>query len=275
MSAPELTLYSYNISPFAAKVRAVLAWKGVGFREEIVHPLRRGVVVRKSGQVQVPILEHGDRVISDSTRIVAYLDEAFPERRVLPADAADRGRAKLLEEWADEGLSRAVRPVLWLIPMNFERVSQRFRSAYPAGRGNDLACAAAMHVTRLRAARVGSNGIGFGRPAGYLNRLAEVLDCVEGAVGSNGWLVGNDPTVADFAVAGWISVLRGLDGWETAKMRRKTVKLAKALIPEGAAEAAEASAAPKGAKEPAEAYDAEDQALIDASRLRRANPAPM
>jgi glutathione S-transferase len=42
-----LTLFSYNISPFAAKVRSVLRYKGVPFEERVVHPLERGEVMRR------------------------------------------------------------------------------------------------------------------------------------------------------------------------------------------------------------------------------------
>ena len=93
-----LTLFSYNVSPYAAKVRAVLAYKGVPFTERVVHPLERGEVVRLSQQVAVPIIDDGGTVVADSTRIVAYLDERYPSRPVIPRDAALRARALLLEE---------------------------------------------------------------------------------------------------------------------------------------------------------------------------------
>jgi glutathione S-transferase len=263
-----LVLHSYTISPYAAKVRAVLSWKGLAFDEIQVHPLRRGELRRKSGQVLVPILEDGSRVIVDSTRIVAYLDEQYPEKPVLPADPLDRARTRLYEEWADEGLPHAIQPVRWLIPHNWNRVAATFRSAYPAGRADDVAFEGVARVVRLRMARRYGPLLGFGSPARHLNRLCEALDLVEGAIGPSGWLVGAEPSVADFAVAGWISLLRGLDGWESVKMRRKLVKLTKALIPERDERTAEETARP--AKD-AEAYDAQDQALIEASRLRRAS----
>ncbi len=51
-----VTLFGYSISPCVAKVRAVLRYKGVAFEERTVHPLERGEVVRRSGQVALPIL---------------------------------------------------------------------------------------------------------------------------------------------------------------------------------------------------------------------------
>ena len=101
-----LTLFSYNVSPYAAKVRAVLGYKGVPFEERMVHPLERRELVQLSRQIAVPIIDDSGTVVADSTRIVAYLDERYPARPVIPRDPALRARALLLEEGFDEGLSR-------------------------------------------------------------------------------------------------------------------------------------------------------------------------
>ena len=269
-----IVLHSYTISPYSAKVRAVLRWKGLAFREQVVHPARRRIVRAISGQSRLPVLEDGGRVIADSTRIVAYLDETYPERPVLPADPVERGRARVLEEWADEGLPHVVQPVRWLMATNFPRVAAQLRSAYPQNdAGEDLFFALVARGLRLDMARRFGPRIGFGKPTRHLHRLTEVLDDLEAAIGPSGWLLAETPTVADFAVAGWISLLRGLDGWETVRVRRKVTKLAKALIPEDvttAAPGASEQSAPAAAAPEREAYDSDDQALIEASRLRRA-----
>jgi glutathione S-transferase len=259
----DVVLYSYNISPYAAKVRAALTYKGVAFREEIVHPLKRGIIKKKSGQILVPIIEHDGRVVHDSTRILAHLEETFPQKPIFPADPVQRGMAKLLEEWTDEGLRTVVQPVRFLIPMNFERTGKLFRSAYPKGRADDLTIAAVMRALRLRASR----RFGGKKTANYLNRLAEVLDYADGAVGPSGWLVGDHVTCADLGLAAWISLLRGLDGWETVRVRRKVAKIAKMLLPDGEDERKKTESPAKDK----EAFDADTQAVIDASRLRRAS----
>jgi glutathione S-transferase len=251
-------LYSYNVSPYAAKVRAALLYKQLPFDEVLVHPLKRGVLKQLSGQRLVPVLDDEGQVVHDSTRILAHLESHYPERPLLPSDPVERSRALLLEEWCDEGLRAVVQPVRWLIPFNFERSSERFASVYEGQRPLFRAIA---HAIKFDIARRFGPKVGVGRPTQHLNRLAEVLDYVEGAIGPSGWLVGSEPSVADCALAGWITQLRDLDGWETVKMRRKVTKLAKQLLPEDSEKTVKAAAP--------EAYDTEDSALIEASRLRR------
>jgi glutathione S-transferase len=258
-----ITLYSYNISPYAAKVRAILRHKQLAFEERIVHPLRRRGLKRLSGQLLVPVLTDGDQVVADSSHIARFLDERYPAHRVIPEDPALRARALLLEEWADEGLPRIVQPVRWFIPRNAQRTLDLFRSAYPPGRREDVQLALVRRVLVLGMRQRYGNRVTAPSPAQVLNRLAEGLDVLDAALAESGWLCGSEPTVADFAAWGFLHFLEGLDGWETVKMRRRVVRLIKAF----------AESAPPSARAGAsdEAYDAEDAALLDASHHRRAN----
>jgi glutathione S-transferase len=251
-----MTLFSYSISPYAAKVRAILQYKGLPFEERFVHPLDRREIVRLSGQKLVPVLVDDGRVVADSTRIARYLDERYPSPPILPADPALRARALLLEEWADEALPRAVQPVRWFLPQNRQRTEAKLRAPYPSTLVEDVKWTAIFAVMRYDMwHRYARERIGLPRPAAVLNRLAEVLDVLDGALAETGWLAGPAPTVADFAAWGFLCWLEELDGWETVKVRRRVVKLVRALGQPRAS-------AP-------EAYDAEDAAQLEASRHRR------
>jgi glutathione S-transferase len=221
-----LTLFSYNVSPYAAKVRAVLAYKGVPFEERMVHPLERGEVVRRSRQIAVPIIDDDGTVVADSTRIVAYLDERYPPRPVIPRDPALRARALLLEEGFDEGLARTIQPVRWMIAANARRTAARFRSAYPAGVLDDARMALVSAFLRLDMRRkYGSRVLGAPPAASLLARLGELVDTVDAALADSGWLAGPSPSVADFALYGWLVQLDGLDGWHVVQERQRVARL--------------------------------------------------
>jgi glutathione S-transferase len=221
-----LTLFSYNVSPYAAKVRAVLAYKGVPFEERMVHPLERGEVVRRSRQIAVPIIDDDGTVVTDSTRIVAYLDERYPARPVIPRDPALRARALLLEEGFDEGLARTIQPVRWMIAANARRTAARFRSAYRAGVFDDARMALVSAFLRLDMRRkYGSRALGAPPAASLLARLGELVDMVDAALADSGWLAGPTPSVADFALYGWLVQLDGLDGWHVVQERQRVARL--------------------------------------------------
>ena len=65
-----------------------------------------------TGQPRLPILFLDGRAIADSTRIIAALEERYPERPLYPADPEERRRALALEDFLDEELGHAVRTAL-------------------------------------------------------------------------------------------------------------------------------------------------------------------
>jgi len=251
-----VTLFGYKVSPYAAKIRAILRYKGIAFSERTVDPIDRRELKRLSGQVLVPVLDDGGTVVADSTAIARYLDEKYPRRPVLPADPGLRARALLLEEWADEGLPKVVQPVRWLIPENAEKSVALMRSAYPPGGATSAAKWAL--VTRVllwdQRRKYGPRPPARPNAAKILNRLAEAMDILDAALAETGWLAGPEPTVADFAAWGFLNFLQSLDGWETVKTRRRVAKLIKELG--GTDEPREVS----------ESYDPEDAAQLDARR---------
>ena len=221
-----LTLLSYNVSPYAAKVRAVLRYKRVPFVERVVHPLARGELKRRSGQLAVPVVDDGTTVVHDSTRIIAWLDERHPDRPVLPRDATLRARALLLEEAFDEGLGSTVQPVRWLIPANARKTAAKFRSAYPPGIVDGVRMAIVNRVMRLDQRRkYGSRAMLAPSRDKIIARLTELCDTVEAALAETGWLAGPAPSVADFALYGWLGLLDGLDGWDVVQSRPRVARL--------------------------------------------------
>jgi glutathione S-transferase len=78
-------LYQFLPSPFCAKVRKILEYKGVEFEAIEVDYLERKELVSASGQWQVPALTlAGGETIVDSDRIAMRLEELYPEPTILP-----------------------------------------------------------------------------------------------------------------------------------------------------------------------------------------------
>ena len=81
--SPPVKLFTYAMSPFAAKVHCFLLYKRIPFECFYIHPLR----LREDLPVghQIPVVTIGDESRGDSTPIGLWLDERFPEvPRLLP-----------------------------------------------------------------------------------------------------------------------------------------------------------------------------------------------
>jgi glutathione S-transferase len=91
-----MTLYDAARCPYCARVRIVLAEKGVPYEPvEIDLRDRPAWIYDKNPTGRVPVLEEDTLVLPESEVIMEYLEERFPDPALLPADPAARG----LERW--------------------------------------------------------------------------------------------------------------------------------------------------------------------------------
>jgi glutathione S-transferase len=93
----EVTVYGFHRSTFVKVVRLILTEKGVDYRfhdtetemylpeHQQRHPFRR-----------VPVLQHGDFMVYETTAIAAYADEVLPGKKLTPSDPRQRAR---MNQW--------------------------------------------------------------------------------------------------------------------------------------------------------------------------------
>ena len=97
--APMLRFYRFRQSTNVERVALVLAHKGIEVESVLVDPDDRANVIAVSGQDLVPVLVDGEEVVTDSTRIMHWLDDRFPERPVFPADPVLAANVELFIDW--------------------------------------------------------------------------------------------------------------------------------------------------------------------------------
>ena len=102
-------LWHIPLSHFNEKVRWALDYKGIAHRRRVLGPDYLIRAWRATGQGKLPILWLDGCAIADSTRIIAALEERYPEPPLYPHDAAARRRALALEDEFDELLGPALR----------------------------------------------------------------------------------------------------------------------------------------------------------------------
>ena len=97
-----MKLYSYFRSSASYRVRIALNLKGLAYETVPVHLTRGGGQQLAPGfrklnpQALVPVLEDGERVLTQSLAIIEYLDEVHPQTPLLPQDPAARARVRAL-----------------------------------------------------------------------------------------------------------------------------------------------------------------------------------
>jgi glutathione S-transferase len=187
------TLYTADRCPYAARVRIVLAEKGIGYDAvEIDLSAKPAWLYEKNPVGRVPVYEEdGGLVLPESRVIMEYLEERYPEPPLWPADPAERALGRL-----------------WL-----ERFDDRLGDAYYAvrrGEGRDALDAKLADLDRALEARPYLSGHEYGlADAGYIPWLLRAVERFEVELGPavSEWVerLGARPAIAaeGEVVAGW------------------------------------------------------------------------
>jgi glutathione S-transferase len=102
-----MRLYQFATSPFCAKVRKILDFKGIDYETVEVDYVERKELVMATGQMMVPALTLDDgEPLVDSERIAVALEERHPEPTLFPR--AWRGVHQALARYFDTELEDAL-----------------------------------------------------------------------------------------------------------------------------------------------------------------------
>ena len=87
-------LYQFPLSHFCEKARWLLDHKELEYvAQNLIPGLHRAFTQLKTGQNHLPILKDQDTWVADSTRIALYLDDHYPEHRLLSQQQKLRDQA--------------------------------------------------------------------------------------------------------------------------------------------------------------------------------------
>ena len=97
-----MKLHGYFRSSASYRVRIALNLKGLSYEQASVHLMRGGgeqftaAFRQLNAQSLVPVLQDGERVLTQSLAIMEYLEEVHPQPPLLPKDPAARARVRSL-----------------------------------------------------------------------------------------------------------------------------------------------------------------------------------
>lgn len=119
----QLILYDHPVSSYAQKVRIALREKNISFKSILPEAIKTGnpeaPFQSANPRLEVPALIDGKTEIFDSTIIMEYLEDKFPESALLPprSEAAARAKARMIEDVCDtqyEAINWGWGEVLWM-----------------------------------------------------------------------------------------------------------------------------------------------------------------
>jgi len=186
----DLILHHYPGSPFAEKARLMLGYKRLAWRSvhiPVIMP-KPDLTALTGGYRRTPVLQVGADVYCDTALIARVLEARAPEPTLFPAG---QPLAPLLAQWADSTLFWTVIPYTMQpagLAHVFQGVPPEHLKAFAADRAP---FAASLRRQTLADATANLHG--------YLDALDTQL------ADGRGFLFGNAPGIADFAVAhcGW------------------------------------------------------------------------
>ncbi len=193
-------LWQVQVSHYVEKVRWGLDHKRVPhIRRSLLPGLHAVKTKRLTGDTSTtPVLTIDGRSIGDSTRIIAAVEQRWPQPPLYPEDPEQRRRALELEEFFDEELGPHIRRAFYqeLLP-NSALVAPLFTSGRPvATRAVLRAGFPALRVAMRRRFQISAESAAHSRA-----KMVAAVDRLEREISPSGYLVGDSFTVADLTAA--------------------------------------------------------------------------
>jgi glutathione S-transferase len=97
-----LKLYQFPLSHFCEKARWALDYKGLEYRTRNLLPgLHVKTIKKLANDSSVPVIDHDGRIVQGAGKIISYLDEQFPQKKLTPVNPGERQAAQEWERYLD------------------------------------------------------------------------------------------------------------------------------------------------------------------------------
>lgn len=217
-TTPMYTINGALGSPYSMKIRALMRYRRIPHLW--VHgPDSREALTKVRAPV-IPVMEYPDgNFHNDSTPLIYDLEARHAERSVVPPDPACAFIAHLIEDFADEWVTKAMFGYRWLEEVDQIQMSRWL--AFDAMKGGGLQQSQGF-AEQFRARQVGRMAIvGCTQENFPLIEASThaLLDALEAHVVDRHFLFGTRPSLAEFGMYGQLSQL-GVDPTAQAMMRK-------------------------------------------------------
>jgi len=223
-----IELYHNDMSVCAAKVRIVLAEKGLEWKGYALN-LRAGDALkpeylRLNPNGVVPTLVHEGHVVTESTVICEYLDDVWAETPLRPRDPFARTRMRLWTKQLDEGVHAACATISTCIAFRHQHLK---KSPEELKRYFDSIPQPERRERLQKAVEFGMDAPTF---APALRRIDRLIADIERTLTEGDWLASDSFSLADVAYTPYMIRLEHLGLGDMVRSRPRVAAWTERLI---------------------------------------------
>jgi glutathione S-transferase len=201
------------------KMRALMRYRRIPHAWVQDHAARTALFPKVKAPV-IPLLELPDGTVSnDSTHLTRLLEARVSGRSVIPEDPCIAFLATLIEDFADEWLTKAMFGYRWLAEVDQKQMSRWLMFDAMPGTGDTAQTAMAQAFRDRQVGRMGLVGCTEANFPLIEASMRAVLAALEAHVSDGLFLFGTRPSEAEFSLFGQLSQL-GVDPTPQAMLRR-------------------------------------------------------
>ena len=208
MSEVAIELYHGLASTCSKKVRLCLYEKGLAFKSHLLDLQKfeqhQPDYLKLNPNGVVPTLVHDGRPVIESSIIVEYLDDEFPEVPLKPKDSYGRAAMRLWTKYSDEVAYKAVYAPTW------HKLRHRAAEGLSEEARNATLSRVPSAERRERWARMAEGGYSERELEEAYDKMKACLDRAEAALETAPWLAGDTYSLADIGMIPFIDRIRNL-----------------------------------------------------------------
>lgn len=154
----------------------------------------------------VPTLVHDGRPVTESTVIIEYIDDTFPDIPLKPEDTYARAQMRLWEKWSDDVGYAAVYVPTW------DKLSRPVAEKLSDEELDAMAARVPTPERRARWRQVARGSFSPEEMEGAYEKMTRTFERMERTLSQAPWLAGDRFTLADIAMAPFVERMMDLRG---------------------------------------------------------------
>ncbi|NIB42318.1 glutathione S-transferase family protein [Pseudomaricurvus alkylphenolicus] len=204
----DITLYHAGLSPCAHKVRLVLVERKIPFEGRHIDLMSKENLEPEYLKINpkglVPALIDKGTVVTESTVICEYLEDAYPDNPLMPEDPIKRAQVRYMLKLVDESLH------INMMPIVFGAVVRYIWLAKPEQERKELLSRIPDPLRRARQERMIDQGLDAEDVKPAVAIWHRSFAGLENRLAKSEWLAGDEHTLADCAVAPYVYAMKYL-----------------------------------------------------------------